>query len=196
MYASSILILSIILQLTAAGLALRLITLTGKRLAWILIAVGLCLMALRRGITLYQLLLGEAATPLDQMAELVALAISLLMIAGLAWISPLFYSIKSSEVALRLNESRLEALWKLSQMTEASMREITDYVLDEAVNLTNSQIGYLAFANEDETVLTMYSWSKTAQDQCAIVRPTDYVSRGNHRPLGRSRKAAAANNHQ
>jgi PAS domain S-box-containing protein len=168
MYASYLLILSIILQLTAAGLALRLIPLTGKRLAWILIAVGFCLMALRRGITLSQLLLGEAATPLDQMAELVALAISMLMIAGLAWIAPLFYSIKSSEVALRLNESRLEALWKLSQMTEALMSEITDYVLDEAVNLTNSQIGYLAFANEDESVLTMYSWSKTAQDQCAI----------------------------
>ena len=175
MYASSILILSIILQLTAAGLALRLIALTGKRLAWILIAVGLCLMALRRGITLYQLFLGETATPLDQTAELVALAISVLMVAGMAWITPLFHSIKSSEVALRLNESRLEALWNLSQMTEASMREITDYVLDEAVNLTNSQIGYLAFANEDETVLTMYSWSKTAQDQCAIVdQPIKY----------------------
>jgi PAS domain S-box-containing protein len=175
MYASSILILSIILQLTAAGLALRLIALTGKRLAWILIATGLCFMALRRGITLYQLLLGEAATPLDQTAELVALAISVLMVAGMAWITPLFHSIKSSEIALRLNESRLEALWKLSQMTEASMREIADYVLDEAVNLTNSQIGYLAFASEDETVLTMYSWSKTAQDQCAIVdQPIKY----------------------
>ena len=148
MYARSILILSIILQLTAAGLALRLITLTGKNLAWILIAAGLFLMALRRGITLYQLLLGEAATPLDQMAEIVALAISLLMIAGLARITPLFYSIKSAEVALRLNESRLEALWKLSQMAENSMREITDYVLEKAVNLTSSEIGYLAFANE------------------------------------------------
>jgi PAS domain S-box-containing protein len=168
MYATSMLVLSIILQLIAAGLSLRLIRFTGKKLAWILIAAGLFLMALRRGITLYQLLLGEAATPLDQMAELVALGISLLMIAGLAWITPLFDSIKSSEVALRLNESRLEALWKLSQMTENSMREITDYVLEEAVNLTSSEIGYLAFANEDESVLTMYSWSKAAQDQCAI----------------------------
>ncbi len=175
MYASFILILSIILQLTAAYLALRLTALTGKKLAWIIIAAGLCLMALRRGITLYQMLFWEAATVLDQTAELVALSISVLMVAGMAWITPLFRSIKSSEVALRLNESRLEALWKLSQMTEASMREITDYVLDEAVNLTNSQIGYLAFANEDETILTMHSWSKTAQDQCAIVdQPINY----------------------
>jgi PAS domain S-box-containing protein len=175
MFVGYILIFSIIFQLFAAYLALRLIALTGRRLAWILIAAGLCLMSLRCGISLYQLLFWEAATPLDQTAELVALATAVLMVAGMAWIAPLFRSIKSSEEALRLNESRLEALWKLSQMTEASMREITDYVLDEAVNLTNSQIGYLAFANEDETVLTMYSWSKTAQDQCAIVdQPIKY----------------------
>jgi PAS domain S-box-containing protein len=175
MYDSSLLIISIVLQLTAALLALRLIALTGRRLAWILLAMGLGLMALRRGITLYQILLWGAATPLDQTAELVALIISVLLIAGMAWIAPLFRFLKSSEQALRLDESRLEALWKLSQMTAASMREITDYVLDEAVNLTNSRIGYLAFANEDETVLSMYSWSKATQDQCAIVdQPIDY----------------------
>jgi PAS domain S-box-containing protein len=169
MYAIPLLILSILLQLAAAGLALRLIPLTGRRLPWILVAAGLCLMTLRRGITLSQRLLGEAATPLDQTAEFVALAIAVLLVAGMAGITPLLRSIKSSEVALRLNESCLEALWKLGQMTEAAMREISDYVLEEAVNLTNSQIGYLAFANEDETVLTMYAWSKAAQDQCAIV---------------------------
>jgi PAS domain S-box-containing protein len=169
MDASLILVLSILLQLTAAYLALRLIAVTGRRVAWILIAAGLCLMALRRGITFYQLLFWEVATPLEQTAELVALAISVLMVAGMAWIAPLFRSIKSSRDALRLNESRLEALWKLSQMTEASMREITDYVLEEAVDLTNSKIGYLAFANEDETILTMYSWSKTVKDQCTVI---------------------------
>ncbi len=175
MFDTFMLIISIILQLTAALLALRLIALTGRRVAWIIIATGLCLMALRRGITLYQIFFWKAAMPMDQTAELVALVISVLMLAGMAWIAPLFRSIKGSEKALRLNESRLEALWKLSQMTAASMREITDYVLDEAVNLTDSQIGYLAFANEDETVLAMYSWSKATQDQCAIVdQPIDY----------------------
>jgi PAS domain S-box-containing protein len=169
MFATFILIISILLQLIAASLALRLIAVTGRRLAWILIAASLCLMALRRGISLYQQLFRAVAIPLDLTAESVALAISVLMVAGMAWIAPLFLSIKSSEKALRLHESRLEALWKLGQMTEASMREITDYVLEEAVNLTNSKIGYLAFTNEDETVLTMYAWSKTARDQCTVI---------------------------
>ena len=79
------------------------------------------------------------------------------------------------EEALRLDESRLEAVWQLSQMTKATLKEITDFVLEEGVRLTKSQIGYLAFMNEDETVLTMQAWSKTAMEQCAVMdKPMDY----------------------
>ncbi len=74
-----------------------------------------------------------------------------------------------AEVALRLEQARLETLLKLGQMTDAPMQEITDFALEEAVRLTESKIGYLAFMNEDESVLTMHSWSKTAMQQCAII---------------------------
>ena len=74
-----------------------------------------------------------------------------------------------AEEALHLERARLEALSRLGQMTTASMREITDFALEEAVRLTESEIGYLAFMNEEETVLTMYSWSKTAMEQCAVI---------------------------
>lgn len=74
-----------------------------------------------------------------------------------------------AEATLRLEQSRLEALLKLGEMTDVSIKEISDYALEEAVRLTESEIGYLAFMNEDETVLTMNSWSKTAMEQCAIV---------------------------
>jgi PAS domain S-box-containing protein len=79
------------------------------------------------------------------------------------------------EEALRLDESRLEAVWQLSQMTKATLKEITDFALEEGVRLTKSRIGYLAFMNEDETVLTMQAWSKIAMEQCAISdKPIDY----------------------
>ena len=71
--------------------------------------------------------------------------------------------------ALRLDEQRLEALLKLNELTEAPLRQITDFALEEGVRLTRSQIGYLAFVNEDESVLTMHSWSKTAMKECAII---------------------------
>ena len=70
--------------------------------------------------------------------------------------------------ALRLDEARLQALQELNQMSGASIKEITDFTLEAAVRLTKSKIGYLAFTNEDESVLSMYSWSRTAMEECAI----------------------------
>ena len=70
--------------------------------------------------------------------------------------------------AFHLEESRLEALLKLNEMTGARLQDITDFALEEAVRLTGSKIGYLAFMNDDETVLTMHSWSKSAMALCAI----------------------------
>jgi len=79
------------------------------------------------------------------------------------------------EAALRLNESRLQALLTLNRMTAAPVKELTDFALEEGVRLTGSAIGYLAFMSEDETVLTMHAWSKTAMEQCAIIdRPIVY----------------------
>ncbi len=75
---------------------------------------------------------------------------------------------KLAEKTVRLNESRLEALLNLNQMAEATLAEITSFALEEAVRLTRSSIGYLAFLNEDESILTMHSWSKTAMSDCAM----------------------------
>ncbi len=74
---------------------------------------------------------------------------------------------KSFQTAL-LNEARLEALGRLNEMADAPLHEITDFALEEAVRLTGSSIGYLAFTNEDETILSMFSWSKEAMAECAI----------------------------
>ena len=90
------------------------------------------------------------------------------IVAGVV-VFPDVTELKQAEGQLRLDELRLEALLRLSQMTAAPMQEITDFALEEAVGLTKSKIGYLAFMNEDETVLTMHAWSKTAMAQCEII---------------------------
>ncbi len=73
------------------------------------------------------------------------------------------------EEALRLDESRLEAVWQLSQMTEATIQQIADFALEEGVRLTKSKIGFVGFLNEDETILTIQSWSKTVMEECKVV---------------------------
>ncbi len=60
------------------------------------------------------------------------------------------------EEALRLDETRLEALLQLSQIPWTSEREIADYVLEQQVKLTRSETGSVGFLDEDERVLT---WS-------------------------------------
>jgi PAS domain S-box-containing protein len=75
---------------------------------------------------------------------------------------------KRAEAERRLEEARAEALLRLSQMMDASLQEITRFALEEAVKLTRSQVGYLAFVNEDETMLTISAWSENTLKLCAL----------------------------
>lgn len=105
---------------------------------------------------------------------------------------------KQAEETIRLNESRLNVLLKLNQMTEASLQDIKDFTLESAVKLTNSKIGYLAFMNDDESILTMHSWSKNTVKQCAISnKPLTYPmeTMGLWGEAVRQRKAIITNNY-
>ncbi len=75
---------------------------------------------------------------------------------------------KRAEEQLLLDESRLEALLELNQMAECSIKEITDFALEEAVRLTNSKIGYLALLNQDETLAALHSLSKNVIGKCEV----------------------------
>ena len=97
MTVSSVLALSTFLQFVAAGLAFRLIRVTGRRWAWSLIAIAITLMAVRRSTTFFRIISDDAALTPNLSAELVALAISILMVVGTASITPFFTSIQRSK---------------------------------------------------------------------------------------------------
>ncbi len=106
---------------------------------------------------------------------------------------------KIAEEQLRLNESRLEALVDLGQMSSDSIKDITDFALEEAVRLTSSKIGYLAFADEDESILTMYSWSQSAMAECKVenlVREFPIETTGLWAEAIRQRKPVITNDYQ
>jgi PAS domain S-box-containing protein len=113
-----ILTLSILLQFVAAIMAFRLIPLTGKRLAWSLISAALMFMALRRCVPLIHILTGDTTIWPDLNAELIALAISLLMVVGISKIAPIFTdrkqaaALQQSEVLLnRIIEESPNPMW-------------------------------------------------------------------------------------
>ena len=76
---------------------------------------------------------------------------------------------KQAEEEQTLATQRMKALLGLSRMTEGPMEEITAAVMEDAIRLTRSEIGYLAVLNDDESVLTMKYWSKSAHAACKIV---------------------------
>jgi len=105
-----VILISTILQIGAAVFAFRLIGLTGFRTAWVLISLALCLMAVRRAlhddrISLW--VLGVLQPP-EGLDEAVVLVTSILMLAGVLLITPLFRTIKESKEVLQRAKEDLE----------------------------------------------------------------------------------------
>ncbi|MBI4378255.1 MAG: GAF domain-containing protein [Nitrospinae bacterium] len=76
---------------------------------------------------------------------------------------------KQSEEMLRLHEIRLQSLLNLNMMLNASEKEILDFILEECLKVTRSRFAYIALMSEDESIITIYSWSKTVMEKCAII---------------------------
>ena len=110
MYIIPILAISALLQLFAAYLALRLIRITGGLKAWVAIAIGMALMALRQVWVLYQIASGTQGVTGVPIGELIALAASLVLVLALAWIGPLFINATRADQTFREQEERFRLL--------------------------------------------------------------------------------------
>jgi PAS domain S-box-containing protein len=62
---------------------------------------------------------------------------------------------RRADNAIKLNEARLESLLRISQRRAKNIQELLDFVLDEAISLTESRIGYIYFYDEDKKEFTL-----------------------------------------
>ena len=99
---------AVVTQLIAAFFALRLIRVTGKSPAWVLVCMGFCFMAARRSLSVIRMLAGDPGTPPDPLDDSMGLAISAVMLAGVLAIRPLFFTIKQAAEALQRSKEELE----------------------------------------------------------------------------------------
>lgn len=75
--------------------------------------------------------------------------------------------LQRTEAILRLNEARLNSLLHLSQQAfHLEEKEIIRLALEEAVRLTQSQIGYFYFINPDQQSIRLSTWSKKTLEHC------------------------------
>ncbi len=61
--------------------------------------------------------------------------------------------IKNAQETIKQNEVRFKALYKLSQMDDSTREEIASFVINEAINLTKSKIGYIGFLSNDNIII-------------------------------------------
>lgn len=101
---------AVLFQLIAALFALRLIPITGKKTAWLLVAIAISLMTVRRFESLVFLVSGEPSSAPDVFFEVVGLIISCAMVAGIYLIQPLFKEMASSRKELRDMNDTLSSL--------------------------------------------------------------------------------------
>ena len=115
---------SIIMQLTAAGLALRLVRVAGLMTAWLLVAIALVLMSLRQTISLYHVVTEGSAQPVSLPTELTALFVSGLVLLGILLIRPYFVAHENTMNTLRESEARIRNI--LDNMVDVYFRTNAD----------------------------------------------------------------------
>lgn len=104
---------SVILQVISALLAMRLLLVSGRRLAGLLTFTVFSLMAFRRVVSFYTLLKGEM-TSVDFIAEVIALTVSILLFIGILYVTRLILSEKRATESLVESEANYRTLFDSS----------------------------------------------------------------------------------
>lgn len=82
---------------------------------------------------------------------------------------------KQAEALSRLNESRFNSLLALSEQAPSlAEQDIIVLGLEEAVRLTQSQIGYFHFVNDDQRTLQLFAWSRETLKTCTAAPASHY----------------------
>jgi PAS domain S-box-containing protein len=76
---------------------------------------------------------------------------------------------KQAEEKLQAANTRLHALWNVSSLTDINdPKIISDHILETITRMTGSRYGFYGFINEDETAMTIHSWSGQGMKECNI----------------------------
>ncbi|MBF0614474.1 MAG: GAF domain-containing protein [Magnetococcales bacterium] len=82
-------------------------------------------------------------------------------------------------LALRKGEERIRLLLELQQESHLyNEREVCDRAVEIAVQLTESQVGYLHIVHEDQRSVALTSWNREALKQCTAVCDHNYALEG------------------
>ena len=138
--------LALLLQVIAAVLALRLVGITRRWVAWALIAAAIALIVFRRCLSFFPIKPIEF-TPKTATESVTLLAISVLLLAGIALIAPLFVSMRRAQEELRRAHDELEL--RVEERT-AELRDANEHLTREIADRRRAEELLAAKATELE----------------------------------------------
>jgi len=80
--------------------------------------------------------------------------------------------LKRAEHKIVKNNERLESLLRIAQHESESTQELLNFALVEAIKLTESEIGYIYFYDENTKLFTLNAWSPSVLMECAVQNPS------------------------
>jgi signal transduction histidine kinase len=160
---------SVFFHFITAILAIRLIKITGHKIAWILISSAIVIQLIRRSITLWYLLAGPTAVA-SLLDELIALVISTFMLIGVARIAPLFLSIRRSEEKMKRAKIKAE---EERAKTESIIAAIGDgiSIQDRDLIITYQNDIHISFFGDQKgkKCHQAYNQEETSCDECPVL---------------------------
>ncbi len=153
------LIISIVLQIIAASIALGFMKMTKYRLSWILLSLSFAFMAVRKIIQLIEILRGTPTYAWQMIDEWIGVLVSFMIIVGVILIREIFYSLKKAEIDRSRTERRVlnaiinteenerrrfandlhDGLGPLLSTVKMSISSLTDKIKDPAgINILNN----------------------------------------------------------
>jgi PAS domain S-box-containing protein len=82
---------------------------------------------------------------------------------------------KKAQASLLRSEIQLQCLLDINKMLDASDKELMDYALEAIANVTLSKFAFIGLINQDETEMSIHSWSKNAMKECSTIsKPIHY----------------------
>lgn len=101
------LIISIVLQIAAASIALGFMKLTKYRLSWILLSSAFVFMAVRKLIQFFEFFRGTPSYEWQMLDEWIGVLVSFMIIVGVILIREIFYSLKKAEIDRQRTERKV-----------------------------------------------------------------------------------------
>lgn len=89
------------------------------------------------------------------------------------YLEKLVIQLESANRRLRMSDMRLQTLFNLSQKaSELEEKELLQLGIDDAVRLTNSEVGYLYFVHDDQESIAFVTWSGATLQGCPLLPQT------------------------